>query len=50
MHRPNVHRFRPEVTFCILLSMFSSSQTLPDTIKIGGLFDVTDTIQEIAFR
>lgn len=37
--------------FFLLLLMFTSpTHPLPETIKIGGLFDVSDTVQEIAFR
>ena len=34
----------------LLLFLHQAVLGLPETIKIGGLFDMTDTVQEIAFR
>merc|ERR1719447_813776 len=30
--------------------ILGSTKSLPDVIRIGGLFDMKDTVQEIAFR
>ena len=48
--RIKMTRGRFSLILATLISLLPASRPLPETIKIGGLFDVTDTVQEIAFR